>query len=37
MSRFGRSVVFSIEVVISGSLIDPAKAVTIIFDAIIEY
>lgn len=31
------SVVFSIEMVISNSIIDPAKAVTIIFDAIIEY
>jgi len=31
------SVVFSIEAVISGFVIDPAKAVTIIFDAIIEY
>lgn len=30
------SVVFSIEV-ISGSIIDPAKAVTILFDTIMEY
>lgn len=31
------SVVFSIETVISDSIIDSAKAVTIIFDAITEY
>lgn len=38
MSRFGRPPLFSsIEAVISGFIIDSAKAVTIIFDAATEY